>query len=156
MEVSYAQELERSGKIVFTVKGVSMRPLFRADTDAILVVKCDPETLKNWDIVLFLRPGPKGIQYVLHRIVARRPDGMFLIAGDNCNNYDVVAPSEVLGVVTSAQRRGKPIKMFGFGYALYMNLWIKPYRFRFVVLTVKWTLRRIASRILRPFRHRSK
>ena len=119
MEVSYAQELERSGKIVFTVKGVSMRPLFRADTDAILVVKCDPETLKNWDIVLFLRPGPKGI-------------------------------------VTTAQRRGKPIKMSGFGYSLYMNLWIKPYRFRFVVLTVKWKLRSIASRILRPFRHRSK
>ena len=145
MEVSYAQELERSGKIVFTVKGVSMRPLFHADEDAILVVKCDPETLKNWDI-----------QYVLHRIVARRPDGMFLIAGDNCNNYDVVAPAEVLGIVTSAQRKGKPIKMEGFRYSLYMNLWIKPYRFRFVVLTVKWTLRRIASRILRPFRHRSK
>ena len=81
---------------------------------------------------------------------------MFLIAGDNCNNYDVVAPSEVLGIVTTAQRRGTPIKMEGFRYSLYMNLWIKPYRFRFVVLTVKWTLRRIASRILRPFRHRSK
>ena len=157
MEISYAEELSRSGKLVFTIKGVSMRPLFRANQDAIIVVKCDPEKLKNLDIVLFFRMSPdRGLQYVLHRIVGRRPDGMFLIAGDNCNNYDVVAPQDILGVVTSAQRQGKPIKLEGFGYSLYKNLWCRPYRFRFVVLTIKWTLRRIASRILRPFRHRSK
>ena len=149
MEVSYAQELERSGKIVFTVKGVSMRPLFRADEDAILVVKCDPETLKNWDIVLFLRPGPKGIQYVLHRIVGRRPDGQFIIAGDNCIDYDIVDPKDILGVVKSAQRGNKPIRLSGFRYTMYKYFWCKPYRFRSWVLLMRRKIRSIVKKILR-------
>ena len=149
MTTSYGDELKKSGKLVFTIRGVSMRPLFRTAEDAILVVTCDPETLKNLDIVLFYRVTPvRGEQYVLHRIVGRRDDGMFLIAGDNCTDYDVVAPEDILGIVTSAQRGNKPIRLEGFGYALYKYLWCKPYRFRFVVLRIRTKLRRIGSRII--------
>lgn len=35
MTASYESELERTGKIAFTVRGVSMRPLFRAEIDVI-------------------------------------------------------------------------------------------------------------------------
>ena len=146
---SYKDELARSGKIVFTVKGVSMRPLFRASTDAIFVSSCDPLSLRNLDIVLFLRSGYDGMQYVLHRIVARRSDGMYLIAGDNCTNYDVVAPSDILGVVTAARRGDKAISLSGFGYCLYKYLWCAPYRFRFFVLKVRHKLMSIGSRIFR-------
>ena len=55
MTTSYENELERSGGITITIKGVSMRPLFHADEDAILVKKCSTDTLQKLDIVLFKR-----------------------------------------------------------------------------------------------------
>ena len=149
MTVSYDEELKRSGRIVFTVKGISMRPLFHADEDAIIVVKCDPEALKNLDVVLFLRPSLEDIQYVLHRIVGRRKDGMYLIAGDNCISYDVVAPDDILGIVTTAQRGNKPIKLSGVGYWFYEHLWCAPYRFRFFVLKTRSRIRSLGAKILR-------
>ncbi len=150
MPISYEDELKKSGKILFTIKGVSMRPLFRTAEDAIFVVACEPETLKNLDIVLFLRMNPVlGEQYVLHRIVGRRKDGKFIIAGDNCIDYDIVDPKDILGVVKSAQRGNKPIKLTGFRYALYKYLWTKPYKFRSFVLLVRLRIRGLGSKIKR-------
>lgn len=145
---TYESELEQSGKLIFTVNGVSMRPLFHAQTDAILIKKCSPEMLKNLDIVLFKRFGPKGEQYVLHRIVDKNSDGLFVIAGDNCADADYVRPEDILGVVVSAQRGNKPIKLDGFRYSWYLKTWCAPYKFRFKRLRFRWRLRSIAKRIL--------
>ena len=149
MNVSYESELERKGRIVFTVRGVSMRPLFHEKTDAIIVEKCDPERLKSLDIVLHTRPSPAGTQYVLHRIVGRKPDGRFIIAGDNCISADIVPPQDILGVVTSAQRRSVPIRLSGIRYDLYERLWCKPYKMRFFVLRCRNRAWGIARKILR-------
>ena len=150
MSISYEDELKKSGKILFTIKGVSMRPLFRTAEDAIFVVTCDPEKLKNLDIVLFYRVTPiNGEQYVLHRIVGRRPDGQFIIAGDNCIDYDIVDPKDILGVVKSAQRGNKPIRLSGFRYTMYKYFWCKPYRFRSWVLLMRRKIRSIVNKILR-------
>ena len=150
MTTSYGDELKRSGKIIFTIKGVSMRPLFRTAEDAIFVVTCNPEELKNLDIVLFNRLSPTmGEQYVLHRIVGRRKNGQFIVVGDNCTYYDLVDPKDILGVVKSAQRGNKPIKLTGFRYALYKYLWCKPYRFRFFMFRVRYKIRSIGSKIKR-------
>ena len=156
MMTSYSDELKKSGKILFTVKGVSMRPLFRADEDVIYVAKCTPDILKNLDIVLFSRLTPeKKEQFVLHRIVGRRKAGQFIIVGDNCAYYDIVDPNDILGVVKSALRGQKPIKLTGFRYALYKYLWCKPYRFRFLMirlyrkaLSFYWKLKRVGKKIL--------
>lgn len=142
---SYEQELERSGRILITIKGISMRPLFHSDTDAILVEKRPPEKLGDLDIVLFKR----GVQYVLHRIVGKRPDGRYIIAGDNCMDADIVRPEDILGVVITAQRSGKPIKLEGIRYSLYETLWCRPYRFRFAVLRCRALAKRTAKKILR-------
>lgn len=150
MTTSYCDELKKSGKIIFTIKGVSMRPLFRNAEDAIYVVTCNPVELKNLDIVLFNRVSPAmGEQYVLHRIVGRRNDGMFIVVGDNCTYYDLVDPKDILGVVKSAQRGKKPIKLTGFSYALYKYFWCKPYRFRFFVFRMLNKTRSIGSKIKR-------
>lgn len=150
MAISYEDELKKSGKILFTIKGVSMRPLFRTDEDAILVVSCEPEKLNNLDIVLFNRVTlERGEQYVLHRIVGRRRDGKFIIAGDNCTDWDIVDPDDILGVVNSAQRGNNPIKLSGFRYALYKYLWCKPYKFRSFVLLIRSTIIRVGSKIKR-------
>ena len=132
-----------------------MRPLFRADSDAILVKQYCPgeknsaEKLHNLDIVLFKRRGPRGEQYVLHRIVGRRSDGCYIIAGDNCTDADIVCPEDILGVVVSAQRGNKRIKLEGFRYGLYKAFWCAPYKFRFLVLKIRGKCRRIAKRILK-------
>ena len=150
MPISYEDELKKSGKILFTIKGVSMRPLFRTAEDAIFVETCDPEKLKNLDIVLFIRMNPSlGKQYVLHRIVGRCKDGQFIIAGDNCIDYDIVDPKDILGVVKSAQRGSKPIRLTGFRYALYIYLWTKPYKFRSFVLLVRLKIRSLGSKVKR-------
>ena len=150
MMTSYGDELKKSGKIIFTIKGVSMRPLFRTDEDAIFVAACDQEKLKNLDIVLFFRVTPiKGEQYVLHRIVGRRRDGKFIIAGDNCIDWDIVEPKDILGIVKSAQRGNTPIKLDGFKYAMYKYLWCKPYRFRSFILLVYRKIRSVGSKIKR-------
>ena len=150
MSTSYGDELKKSGKILFTIKGVSMRPLFRTGEDAIYVVSCNPEKLKNLDIVLFFRSTPSmDDQYVLHRIVGRRSDGKFIVVGDNCTYYDIVDPKDILGVVKSAQRGSRPIKLSGPRYVLYKYLWCKPYRFRFIVLRLNLKIRRIGSKIKR-------
>ncbi len=145
MTTSYEQEIERSGRIIFTINGVSMRPLFRTATDAIYVKKVPAGTLKNLDIVLFKR----GRQYVLHRIVDKRPDGRFVIAGDNCVSADLVPPQDILGVVVSAQRNSKPIRLGGLRYELYEKLWCKPYKMRFVILRVRNKAKGAARKILR-------
>ena len=150
MAISYEDELKKSGKILFTIRGVSMRPLFRTAEDAIFVETCDPEKLNNLDIVLFFRLSPTmGEQYVLHRIVGRRPDGKFIIAGDNCVDWDIVDPKDILGVVKSAQRGNKPIKLSGFGYALYKYLWCKPWRFRSFMVFMRNKIIRFGSKIKR-------
>ena len=150
MAISYEDELKKSGKILFTIKGVSMRPLFRTAEDAIFVVTCNPEDLKNLDIVLFNRMSQTmGEQYVLHRIVGRQRDGKFIIAGDNCTNWDIVEPKDILGVVKSAQRGNKPIKLKGFRYALYKFFWCKPYKFRSLVLYIRRKFFNLAKKILR-------
>ena len=139
---SYENELEQNGKLIFTIKGISMRPLFHADKDAILVKKCAPETLKTLDIVLFRR----GKQYVLHRIVDRDKSGLFVIAGDNCSAADIVRPEDILGVVTSAQRCGKPIKLDG---RIYLKLWCSPYKLRFGILCFRDKARGLARKLVR-------
>lgn len=150
MSISYEDELKKSGKILFTIRGVSMRPLFRTAEDAIFVETCDPEKLKNLDIVLFLRMNPVlGEQYVLHRIVGRRKGGNFIIAGDNCIDYDIVEPKDILGVVKSAQRGNKPIKLTGFKYALYKYLWCKPWRFRSFMVFMRNKIRGFGGKIKR-------
>ena len=150
MSISYEDELKKSGKILFTIKGVSMRPLFRTAEDAIYVVSCNPEKLKNLDIVLFNRVSlTMGEQYVLHRIVGRRKDGQFIVVGDNCTYYDLVDPKDILGVVKSAQRGNKPIKLTGFKYSLYKYLWCKPYKFRFLMFRVRNKIRSVGSKVKR-------
>ena len=149
---SYEGELEYAGRIMITIKGVSMRPLFHADSDAIIVKKCSTEALKDFDIALFKRPSPNGEQYVLHRIVGRCKDGNYIIAGDNCTGADIVPPQAILGVVVSAQRGNKSIPLKGIRYAMYERLWCAPYKMRFKVLRVKSKARGVAKKIVSLWR----
>lgn len=136
----FEEELNSTGRLVYTNKGVSMMPLIRPGKDVWVIEKRSPEEIKINDVVLFRGPVVQGEEgehgfYVLHRVLKRYPDGRFWIVGDNCVTGDDVDPSDVLGVMTSLNRGGKMVDFHSFTYRAYVRLWCVPWRFRFRVLT---------------------
>ena len=151
--LSFAEALARSGRIAYTVVGVSMRPLIREGRDAVVIEQRSPEEIRQYDAVLFRRPGIKGRgEYVLHRVLARHADGRFWIVGDNCVSGEDVAPENVLGVMTALNRGGKDVRLTGNAYRAYVRLWCAPWRLRFALLRILHLFRRTAGFIKRNLR----
>jgi len=152
--ISYEELLDRDGKFVYTVRGVSMMPLLRQRRDLIVIEKAGPECCKKYDTVLFVRPAADGRQdYVLHRVLKVYDDGRYWIVGDNCVSGDMVRRDQILGVMTSLVRDGRTIRVTDRGYRLYVTLWCKPYRLRIALLRLRnlaagcrHRLRRFAAR----------
>ena len=138
MEQTFEQVLEREGKLLYTNVGVSMLPLLREGKDVMIIFPKPEEGYRRYDAVLFRRPGVKGRgAYVMHRILKVLPDGKYWIVGDNTLGGEIVAEENILGILTGVIRDGKPVDFNGFGYRLYLALWIKPYRFRIAVMKTK-------------------
>lgn len=116
MTTDFKTELERSGHVVFTNKGISMMPLLRQDRDIMVIDKGLPPYRKN-DAVLFIRDSGS---YVLHRITKILPDGMYEITGDNCTESEKVREDQIIGVLSEVRRDGKTIKTGDTGYRIYV------------------------------------
>lgn len=141
MKTTFEEELGRSGKLLYTNVGVSMRPLLREGRDVMVIERA--EDFRTLDAVLFRRPGVSGRgAYVLHRILKVLPNGNYWIVGDNCIEGETVAKENVLGVLTGVMRGGKLLRVTDFRYRLYVRLWCAPYRLRFFVLRAKGWLKR--------------
>ncbi len=130
---TFSQELAETGRVVYTTRGASMRPLLRQGKDVVVIEK-PKEHWKKYDAVLFLR---KNGQYVLHRILKIDGD-RYWIVGDNCMSGETVQESQILGVLASVKRGGRVIRPTDWHYRLYVRLWCAPYRLRFFVLRGKW------------------
>lgn len=152
MYTTFEEELERSGKLVYTNVGVSMLPLLRQGRDVMVIEKSD--VYRPLDAVLFRRPGTAGRgAYVLHRILKIMPDGRYWIVGDNCVDGELVERKNIMGVLTGVLRNGKLIRNTDFSYRAYLALWCTPYHVRFIILRmIRKTkrVRRFLSRHL-PF-----
>ncbi len=127
-----ARQLEETGRVIYTTRGVSMRPLLRAGKD-VVVIERPKEHCKKYDTVLFLR---KNGQYVLHRILKVSGD-RYWIVGDNCISGETVRGEQIIGVLTSLKRGGRTIRVPGWRYRLYTHLWCDAYPARFFLLRVK-------------------
>lgn len=132
---TFSQVLKETGRLIYTTRGVSMRPLLRQGKD-VVVIETPKEHCKKYDTVLFLR---KNGQYVLHRILKIDGD-QYWIVGDNCLGGEMVSEQQIIGVMTSLKRGGRSVKLTDWRYRLYVRLWCAPYRLRFFVLRVKWFL----------------
>ena len=122
---SFEEELERSGSLVFTNKGVSMMPLLRQDRDLMVIEKKGPGRCKRYDAVLFKR----GAKYVLHRIIRVRERDYYVV-GDNCRRGEYVRDDQILGVLTQVVRDGKTITTDDPDYQRYVHLWCDFYPLR--------------------------
>lgn len=146
---TFEEELERSGRLVYTNVGVSMRPLLREGRDIMVIDRLDREPLK-YDAVLFIRPGIVGRgRYILHRVLRVNGDGTYWIVGDNCTAGETVKRENIIGVMTAVRRGKKTVRTDAPGYRLYVALWCAPYPLRFAVLKCSRVFRRYAGAALR-------
>ena len=133
---SFEKELKESGKLIYTNVGISMLPLIRERRD-VMVIETRAGAPKKLQAVLFRREGVEGRgKYVVHRILKVRKNGDCFIAGDHDYSGEIVKPEQILGVLTTVLRDGKPVKFSGVRYWCYLHLWCAPYPFRFFVLHV--------------------
>ena len=145
MTVSYEDELARSGKIVVTTVGVSMRPLIKQGRDSVMIEKPSARLNKN-DVALYKRYDGK---YVLHRIVEVRPDD-YVFLGDNCMSKEYgIKDDQVIGVMTALVRDGKDVDLTGFGYKFYVSMWSMLTPVRILWKKTIAFLKRIAKKIIR-------
>lgn len=140
--ISFEEELEKSGKLVYTTVGVSMMPLIKQDRDISIISK--PEgRLKKFDVAMYKRPNG---QYVLHRVVKVLEDG-YVILGDNCISKEYnIKDSQILGVLTSLNRNGKEIDLNSFGYKLYVRARYAHYPVRVIISKSKRFIKRLLKR----------
>lgn len=116
---TFEEELNRTGKLVYTNVGDSMKPLIRQGKDLIVIEKVSGR-LKKYDVPLYKRDSGK---YVLHRILKVRENG-YVICGDNRwqKEHDIT-DRHIIGVLTAVVRNGKTIPTDSFKYRLYVHLW---------------------------------
>ena len=147
-KTTFEEELNKSGKLVYTNVGISMLPLLREGKDVMIIEKADD--YHRLDAVLFKRPGVEGRgKYILHRILKIYPDGRYWIVGDNCTSGEFVKRENILGVLKSVNRSGKLISVTDFRYRLYITFWCAPYRFRFFALKALSFIKRVRGWIKR-------
>lgn len=134
-----AEALNNGKEVIFTVTGNSMMPMLRHRRDKVCLVKPQEQPLKKYDIPLFLRRDGK---YILHRIVARKPEG-YVITGDNQTILEYpVSHSQVIGVVKGFWRNGKYVSCGDIGYRAYCRVWVFLYLVRWIFLKGKRLLKK--------------
>ena len=140
--------IARDGKLIWTTKGSSMRPLLKTGRDLVqisAVKSVYPDgMLKVNDVALYKIPEsilPKELHknytpYILHRVIAVR-DTHYIIRGDNNPGVETVPFDWVIGVMTGLTRKGKNVDLNGKKYKLYLSTWVAKYRLRMRLKLIK-------------------
>lgn len=116
--------LARDGCIAYKTRGVSMRPMLRANRD-LVVVRSPSSRLRKYDVALYKR----GDAYVLHRVIGIEA-GHYLIRGDNTYVMERIPDSAVIGVLVSFKRGRREISVDSRGYVFYTRFWNLSYPVR--------------------------
>lgn len=143
-----AQLLEvqlEQGVAPLRVTGCSMSPTLRGDRDTVYLKKVD-SPLRKGDVILYRRESG---QYVLHRIVRLRDDGLIL-SGDNQFEPEHLKPEQVIARVEAFQRKGKDYSATHLGYRLWVWLWVGLFPVRRPLIA----LRRRLGRVRRAFKRK--
>ena len=116
---TFEQEIQKSGKLIYTNVGNSMMPFIRQGRDILIISKVNGR-LKRYDVPLYKRDSG---QYVLHRILKVRKDD-YIICGDNryVKEYGIT-DKNIIGVLTAVIRNGKEIPVTDYKYRIYVHLW---------------------------------
>ncbi len=140
--------LRRDGVLVYKTRGVSMRPLFKENRDLVTIRPCQRGGLKKYDVPLYRR---RDGRFTLHRIIGVQND-TYVIRGDNTFAKEYVPESQIVGVLTEFQRKGKKHTVDESGYRAYARFWNAVYPVRLVLHKV----RRLGGKIKRAIKGEQK
>ena len=112
---TFEELLQWDGRLVYRIRGVSMNPMLKQNRD-LVIIETPPAELGKYDVALYRR----GSDYVLHRVIRVTDDG-YLIRGDNTYVLESVPRSEVIGVLSSFQRKGHYHDVTEPGYIAYVR-----------------------------------
>ncbi len=119
-KTTYEQELERTGSLMFTTVGRSMRPFLRSGEDMMVIEARKDSRFRPRDVVLYRRKSGK---YVLHRIMAVRKED-YVLCGDNCWELERgIRDEQILGVLTAVIREGKRLDISSRSYRFKVFGW---------------------------------
>lgn len=130
---TFEQEIQKSGKLIYTNVGNSMMPFIRQGRDILIISKVNGR-LKRYDVPLYKRDSG---QYVLHRILKVRKDD-YIICGDNhyVKEYGIT-DKNIIGVLTAVIRNGKEIPVTDCKYRIYVHLWCDFFPIRAGIIRIK-------------------
>ncbi|MBR5836751.1 MAG: S24/S26 family peptidase [Bacteroidales bacterium] len=117
--------IKEGSQVSFTPKGVSMHPFIRGGKDTVLLDK--PERIQKGDIAL-ARVAPA--TYVLHRVTSTTEDSIILVGDGNTVSMERCRHEDVIAVVTTIIKDGKPIDCHSRSHLRNAAIWrmLKPVR----------------------------
>lgn len=135
---TFEEEIEKSGKIIYTNVGDSMMPFIRQGRDVLVISRAEGR-LKLYDVPLYKRDSG---QYVLHRILKVREND-YVICGDNRWSKEYgITDRHIIGVLTGVIRNGKEIPVTDLKYRIYVHLWCDFFPVRAFIIRIRQFLKR--------------
>ena len=129
--VSMLRDLVNEGKECrLLISGSSMAPFLVHERDSILFSKPDRE-LRRGDMVFYQRDTG---QYVMHRILKVKPEGLYIIGDAQTEVEGPVRPEQVFALVTKVNRKGKWIGPGNFWWWFFSTVWLRLFPIRRLIL----------------------
>lgn len=141
------EKLAEGGRVTFSPKGVSMRPMLNPRGDSV-TLELPAERLRPGAVALFVSGDSDGGQkYILHRLVKRRKAGLVFM-GDSRREADPpVREEDVIGVVTGFVHNGKSYTGREPGMRLYARWMVLTRNLRGPALWAQGAVLRIRRRL---------
>ena len=130
--VTVEEELRKFGSYACITRGASMAPLFKTHRDVVVIEPVKDE-LRKYDVVLYRTLQDK---YVLHRIIKVKGENL-IIRGDNNFYVELLKKSDIIGVLTQFNRKGKAYTVKSFGYLFYSRFWYYIYPLRYLKMKTR-------------------
>lgn len=135
---TFEEEINKTGKLIYTNVGDSMMPLIRQGKDLLIIEKVNGR-LKKYDVPLYKRDSG---QYVLHRILKVRKND-YVICGDNRWGCEYgIQDRHIIGVLTGIIRDGREVSVNDKKYKIYVHLWCDFFWIRAFILRTKHFIKR--------------
>ena len=129
--VSMLRDLVNEGKECrLLISGSSMAPFLVHERDSILFSKPDRE-LRRGDMVFYQRDTG---QYVMHRILKVKPEGLYIIGDAQTEVEGPVRPEQVFALVTKVNRKGKWVGPGNFWWWFFSTVWLRLFPVRRLIL----------------------
>lgn len=129
--VSMLRDLVNEGKECrLLISGSSMSPFLVHERDSIVFSKPDRE-LRRGDMVFYQRDNG---QYVMHRILKVKPEGLYIIGDAQTEVEGPVKPEQVFALVTKVNRKGKWVGPGNFWWWFFSTVWLRLFPIRRLIL----------------------